>query len=179
MKPKGVLSDVLPAAGRWLLGGLLLYMGLNKALHPVDFLKILRQYELTDTALILNLIAATLPWFEIFCGLLLVGGVAVRGTAAVSLAMLIPFTVVVFLRAWRVHTAGSIPLCAVRFDCGCGGGEVIVCRKILENSLLILVACALALVPGSRWCLRRDLRPDLGTPGSHRREGSEGGAVTS
>jgi uncharacterized membrane protein YphA (DoxX/SURF4 family) len=107
MKPKGVLSDVFPAAGRWLLGGLLLYMGLNKALHPVDFLKILRQYELTDTALVLNLIAATLPWFEIFCGLLLVGGVAVRGTAAVSLAMLIPFTVVVFLRAWRVHTAGS------------------------------------------------------------------------
>ena len=57
------------------------HMGLNKALHPEAFLKLVRQYELVQSPLMLNLIAAGLPWFEVFCGVLLVLGLAVRGSA--------------------------------------------------------------------------------------------------
>src|SRR5215472_1787095 len=87
---------------RWILGGLFVYMGLSKALDPEAFLKLLRQYDLTNNSLMLNSIAAGLPWFEVFCGLLLVAGVAVRGSALLVLLMLVPFSIVVFKRALTI-----------------------------------------------------------------------------
>src|SRR5215469_3810584 len=128
---------------RWILGVLFIYMGLTKALHPEMFLKLLRQYELTNSSFLLNSIAAGLPWFEVFCGLLLVAGVAVRGSALMLLLMLIPFTFVVFRRALAISDLQHIAFCAVRFDCGCGGGPVLICRKLVENSLMILMSCLL------------------------------------
>ena len=131
---------------RWLLGALFVYMGFSKALHPEDFLKLLRQYDLTTQPVVLNTIAACLPWFEVFCGLVLLAGVAVRGTALLLVLMLVPFTAVVLHRALGVASLQHIAFCAVRFDCGCGGGEVLICRKLVENAFLILLS--LALVSG-------------------------------
>jgi uncharacterized membrane protein YphA (DoxX/SURF4 family) len=128
--------DVAALAARWLLGGVFIYMGLNKALHPVEFLKLVRQYNITEQYLFLNIIASALPWFEVFCGFLLVLGVAVRGTALLLVAMLVPFTILILQRALGIQHARGIPFCAIKFDCGCGGGEVLICRKLLENTLL-------------------------------------------
>jgi uncharacterized membrane protein YphA (DoxX/SURF4 family) len=133
-------SDVAAVAARWLLGGIFIYMGLSKALHSVEFLKLVRQYNVTDHHLILNLISSTLPWFEFFCGLLLILGVAVRGTALLLVAMLVPFTILIFQRALGIQEARGIPFCAIKFDCGCGAGEVFICRKLAENALLTLLA---------------------------------------
>jgi hypothetical protein len=116
-------------------------MGLSKAVHPEEFLKLLRQYDLTSNSLLLNSIAAGLPWFEVFCGLLLLAGVAVRGSALLLILMLVPFSVLVLKRALTVADLQHIALCAVRFDCGCGGGEVLICRKLAENALLVLLSC--------------------------------------
>ena len=138
--PAGTLALVL---ARWLLGGLFLYMGLDKALHPVEFLKLLRQYDIIQSHLMLNLTAATLPWFEVCCGLLLLAGVAVRGTALVLGVMLVSFTAMVLQRAVAIHAAGGMPFCAIKFDCGCGAGEVFICRKLAENAGLILLCCLL------------------------------------
>ena len=124
-------ADIAALLARWLLGGLFIYMGLTKALHPVEFLKLVRQYNITDQYLLLNLIAAALPWFEVFCGLLLVLGVAVRGAALLLVAMLIPFTVLIFQRALGIQETQRIPFCAIKFDCGCGVGEVLICRKLV------------------------------------------------
>jgi len=49
------------------------------------------------------------PWFEVFCGLLLLTGVAVRGTALTLLLMLVPFTLLVFRRALLLQVAQAIP----------------------------------------------------------------------
>src|SRR5439155_10081022 len=95
--------DLVALAARCTLGGVFVYMGLTKALHPVDFLKLLRQYEMIDNHLMLNLIAAALPWFEVVCGGLLLSGIAVRGSALMSLAMLVPFTLIVLNRALAIH----------------------------------------------------------------------------
>src|ERR1043166_7367043 len=132
--------DRFAVLARWVLGAVFIYMGLHKALHPVDFLKLVHQYELVHNPLLMNFIAATLPWFEIFCGVLLLTGVAVRGAALWLVLMLVPFTIIVLRRALAIHTAQAIPLCAVKFDCGCGNGEVWICRKLVENSLLILLS---------------------------------------
>lgn len=149
--------DVLTVVARWLLGGVFIYMGMNKALHPVEFLKLVHQYQLTDSAPVLNFIAAALPWFEVFCGVLLIVGVAVRGTALLVVLMLVPFTIVVLRRALAIHTLQSIPLCAVKFDCGCGNGEEWICRKIPENCGLILLGVWLLAGWGKQFCLRYHL----------------------
>ena len=152
-----VKPAIVALVARWILGALFVYMGLSKALHPVDFLKILRQYQMTESHVVLNLMAAALPWFEVVCGLLLLSGVAVRGAALLSLAMLIPFTLIVLNRAMDIHDQKAIPFCAIRFDCGCGAGEVVICHKLLENCLLIFLSMLLVALPVNRWCLRYQL----------------------
>jgi uncharacterized membrane protein YphA (DoxX/SURF4 family) len=156
--PKPALSrawlDYTGVLGRWVLGGIFVYMGLSKAVHPETFLKLLRQYDLTSSSLLLNSIAAGLPWLEVFCGLLLLAGIAVRGSALLLLLMLIPFTVVVLKRALAIADVQHIALCAVSFDCGCGNGEVLICRKLAENSLLMLLSCWLLAGFGRRLAVR-------------------------
>jgi uncharacterized membrane protein YphA (DoxX/SURF4 family) len=150
-------ADTFAVLARWLLGAVFLYMGLNKALHPVEFLKLVRQYDLVQSSLLLNSIAAALPWFEIFCGLLLLAGVVVRGTAVMLIVMLVPFTVLVFRRALAIQSAQHIPFCAIKFDCGCGTGEVFICRKLLENFLLIVFSVWLLAGYGRKFCFRYSL----------------------
>lgn len=143
--------------GRLLLGGLFIYMGLSKALHPADFLKQVHAYELLNTPLILNSIAGALPWFEVFCGLLLLAGVAVRGTVLLVIAMLVPFTLAVLKRAIAVAAAQGLSFWAVKFDCGCGTGEVVIWQKLIENTLLILIAVWVLSGRGRRFCARFSL----------------------
>jgi uncharacterized membrane protein YphA (DoxX/SURF4 family) len=136
---------------RWVLGGYFIYMGLSKAMHPEYFLKLVRQYELVNQYFILNSIAAALPWFEVFCGVLLLTGVAVRGAALNLVAMLVPFTFLVTKRALAIAAMEGKPFSTVRFDCGCGAGEVLITYKLIENTLMFLVACG--LVAGWGKCL--------------------------
>ena len=133
-------TDGATVLARWLLGGLFLYMGCRKALHPDLFLKMLREYQIARGAPALNTIAIALPWVEVFCGLLLLAGIAVRGTALLLAGMLAVFTVVVFDRALGVQAAQAIPFCAVKFDCGCGGGPEFICAKLPENIGMFLLA---------------------------------------
>ncbi|MGD0206937.1 MAG: DoxX family protein [Verrucomicrobiota bacterium] len=152
-----IAADTFAMLARWLLGAVFLYLGLNKALHPVEFLKLVRQYDLVQSSLLLNSIAAALPWFEIFCGLLLLAGVAVRGTAVMLIVMLVPFTVLVFRRALAIQSVLAIPFCAVKFDCGCGTGEVFICRKLVENFLFIVFSGWLLGGYGRKLCVRHSL----------------------
>ena len=149
--------DIGTMLARWLLGALFVYMGLSKALDPVEFLKLVRQYDITHVFWLLNSIAALLPWFEIFCGLLLLAGIAVRGSALMLVLMLVPFSIVVLQRALDIHTAQGIPFCAVKFDCGCGTGEVFICRKLLENFVLVILSAWLLSGRGRLFCMRYKL----------------------
>ena len=157
LKPLSV--DSAAAVTRWVLGGLFIYMGMSKAVFhdPVDFLKLVRQYEVVSSPVLLNVIAATLPWFEVLCGLLLLAGVAVRGTALVVVAMLLPFTVLILKRGLALAGAQALAFCAVKFDCGCGNGEVFVCRKLTENCLLIVLSAWLVFRARGRLCARFNL----------------------
>lgn len=145
--------NLLSVLARWLLGAAFLYLGLNKASHPVEFLKLMRQYDITQDALLLNSIAAALPWFEVFCGLLLLAGVAVRGTALTLAILLVPFTLLVFHRALLLQAALNLPFCAVSFDCGCGAGQEFICRKLLENFALFALSLWLLAGRGRQFSL--------------------------
>ena len=151
------VGDVAAVLARWLLGAIFIFMGMSKALHPVEFLKLVRAYELTQSPWLLNSVAGMLPWFEVFCGILLLVGVGVRGSALLLILMLVPFTLVILRRALAIQSESAIPFCAVKFDCGCGGGEVFVCRKLLENVLLILLAGWLLASRCQKFCVRHHL----------------------
>ncbi len=159
-------TSVPLALARFLLGGLFIYMGWNKVVDPVDFLKLVRQYQMVPERppIFLNLIAAALPWVEVWCGLLLIAGVALRGAALSILIMLVGFTIVVAMRAVGIHQSQGIPFCDVKFDCGCGAGEEWICAKIPKN----LGMCALSLIilasRSRRFCLRGDLFRPAGGP---------------
>jgi uncharacterized membrane protein YphA (DoxX/SURF4 family) len=150
---KANIIDFATIGARWLLGALFVYTGLEKVWDPVAFLKLVRQYDLVNSPFLLNSIAAALPWFEACCGALLILGVAVRGTALTLVAVLVPFTIVVWHRALVLEAAKLIPFCAVKFDCGCGTGEVFICAKLLENFCLILLSCWLLFGRGRKYAL--------------------------
>lgn len=151
--------DIVAVLARWFLGGIFIYMGLVKALDPVTFLKLVREYEMVGNPLLLNLIASVLPWFEVFCGVLLLTGVAVRGSALMLLGMLIPFTLIVLKRALAIASAEGILFCAVKFNCGCGGGDVYICQKLIENTGFMLLALLPLAGLGKKWALRFSLWP--------------------
>jgi len=144
--------DAANVAARWLLGGLFIYMGWRKAIHPELFLKMLREYQMVQSTLALNCIAIGVPWFEVFCGLLLLAGIAVRGTALWLAGMLAVFTVVVYHRALGVQAAQAIPFCKVKFDCGCGGGPEFICAKLSQNIGMFLLAAWLLAGRGRAAC---------------------------
>ncbi|HUA69044.1 MAG TPA: DoxX family protein [Candidatus Saccharimonadales bacterium] len=153
--------DAFTVLARWVLGAVFLYMGINKALHPVEFLKLVRQYDITQDVLVLNSIAAVLPWFETFCGLLLPVGVAVRGTALTLAMILAPLTLLVLHRALLLQAAQNIPFCTVNFDCGCGVGKEFICRKLLLNLVLFVLCLWLLTGRGRQFSLRFSLLKPL------------------
>jgi uncharacterized membrane protein YphA (DoxX/SURF4 family) len=149
---RGGVSWALLVA-RWIVGAFFIYSGFIKAMEPAEFLKLLRMYELTAQPVLLNPAAAVLPWFEMFCGALLILGIAVRGTVFVLACLLVVFTAVLVQRALGIQEATGLVFCAIRFDCGCGTGEVAVCRKIVENAVLFGLNAWLLLGRRSRGTL--------------------------
>ncbi|MEW6158775.1 MAG: DoxX family protein [Verrucomicrobiota bacterium] len=139
---------VLELAARVILGGTFIYLGMLKAIDPIGFLKLVRQFNWSEAPWLLNFIAATLPWFEIFCGACLVLGAATRGAALLLLFLLFGFTTVIASRALEIYHQGALPFCGIRFDCGCGSGEVLICAKLVENLGLIVLAYAVLMARG-------------------------------
>ena len=136
---------------RIVLGGLFIYMGVNKIGDPVDFLKLIRSYEMAPETppYFLNGIAVILPWLEVVCGIALVLGLWVRGAAALIAAMLCVFTPVVLVRALQIHSAEGTPFFKIAFDCGCGAGVEIIWIKVLKNTGLLILS-VLAILSRSR-----------------------------
>jgi len=151
--------DWLTLAARLLLGGTFVYLGALKIIDPVGFLKAVRQFGVvadTDPAL-LNSMAAWMPWIEVWCGLLLLLGVGVRGAALLVLVMLLVFTPAIAGRGLELQRAAGTAFCDIAFDCGCGTGVVNVCSKLAQNTALIVMALVALLVPSRRFALRPEL----------------------
>lgn len=151
---------------RLLLGGLFVYMGWSKAGDPFAFLKQIYLYEALpeSPAIFINSVAIVLPWLEIIAGIALILGVYVRGAAATIALMLAVFTPAIFLRAMVIRTAEGTPFFEIAFDCGCGGGPVIIWRKLLDNGGLFLLSVYGIFSCSRRFCLGSWLRRRRGGP---------------
>jgi uncharacterized membrane protein YphA (DoxX/SURF4 family) len=91
------------------LGGLFVYAGFQKLLHPYEFAEAVLAYQFSPAALV-GVLVAVLPWAEIVPGLFLVAGLKPRSCLLILSALLAAFLVVILITLAR----------GLKIDCGCG-----------------------------------------------------------
>ena len=128
-----LVSPALQFAARLIVGGLFIYASLDKIAQPLQFAKVVESYQLLPIALV-TLPALILPWVELFAGICLVSGIAVRSAAILLSALLVFFIVILGFNAWR----------GVEISCGCFSTKI----GESENIPLLIVRDLLILIPG-------------------------------
>ncbi len=93
---------------RMILGGLFIYAGALKIADPVVFAGNVAAYAILPT-FGNYLVAATLPWVELICGVLLLTGYRLRAGATLIILMNLVFTVAL----------ASAIIRGLEIDCGC------------------------------------------------------------
>ena len=105
---------------------------LHKIAQPLQFAHIIENYRILP-ALLVNPAAIVLPWVELTCGLLLIGGILREASASVLFVLAGIFILAVGFNLIR----------GVQFDCGCfGSGHVPPWRVLLRD--VGLLGCCLA-----------------------------------
>jgi uncharacterized membrane protein YphA (DoxX/SURF4 family) len=86
----------LALAARLYLGWIFVYACLHKIAHPHAFGLDIATYDMLPLSII-NLTAITLPWVELFAGIMLIVGFRVRGAALAVAGMMVMFTLAIIL----------------------------------------------------------------------------------
>jgi uncharacterized membrane protein YphA (DoxX/SURF4 family) len=138
------LIDSAPVASygalimRLVVGGILLYAGFLKAMAPTaEFVAAIDAYHLLPYKLIPPL-AFGLPWIEMWVGIFLISGYAMRLSATLAAAL---FTV--FFGVLGSAIARGIDLSS----CGCFGSETLSPRQTIGlDAVLLMFSIGLALL---------------------------------
>jgi putative oxidoreductase len=131
---------------RVVLAFVFIYAGAEKIASPIRFAESISNYQLLN-AFFITLTSVLLPWLEVFCGILLLTGVAVRENAFLISAMLGVFMV-----------AGIISIIrGLDIDCGCFGdaSAKLGFMKIFENFLLLSAGIILMINSSELFSVRR------------------------
>ena len=91
-----------------MLGIVFVWASWNKILDPEGFARIIQNYRILPPVLV-NPIALMLPWIEAVCGLLLITGYLVKGSALIVDILLIIFMLAFIINLYR----------GVDIGCGC------------------------------------------------------------
>jgi uncharacterized membrane protein YphA (DoxX/SURF4 family) len=111
LKDDGLLflsSDRVELIAQIVLGGVFVYAGLGKVLHPDDFISSIRSYRILPGAFI-RIAAYVLPWVELLFGSLLILNIYKRFSAAVLSILLLIFICAIISALVR----------GINIDCGC------------------------------------------------------------
>lgn len=95
--------------GRWVLGILFLWAAASKLANPIEFLGSIYAYDVSLPDGLMKLVAVTLPWIELICGLLLMAGVWTETALSATTALLAAF----------VLLTGQAWLRGLSISCGC------------------------------------------------------------
>ncbi len=121
---------------RWAIGAIFIYAAIAKIANPMAFAEQVDNYRLLPYFLV-TLVAAILPWLELFCGLLLIVGKWLPGAALILLALNLIFLIAIISALAK----------GLDISCGCfsvsGEGTRIGIKKLIENVLLSLVTMAI------------------------------------
>jgi uncharacterized membrane protein YphA (DoxX/SURF4 family) len=138
---KVISNKYLVFGARLILGVVFIYASLEKIQNPAGFAQAIYNYRMVPEALI-NIMAIVLPWLELICGILIIVGVFVRGSALLIGAMLAVFIVAL----------SSAILRGLDISCGCftlEGGRGIAGKTLVED-ILLMVCVVIALLYGGK-----------------------------
>jgi uncharacterized membrane protein YphA (DoxX/SURF4 family) len=149
---KRFLSNTpLVIAVRVVLGLIFVFASVDKIADPAAFSRSIMNYHILPYGVAM-VIATILPWMELLCGLTLLSGVLVQGSALLVLAMLIVFTGAVFSALIR----------GLDISCGCFTQDPTAGRigwwKIAENIGMILLSAFLYFSRSMRFSLEELVR---------------------
>jgi putative oxidoreductase len=137
---------------RLFLAAVFIYAAVQKVGRPNAFADEIHSYGVVSYGPPLYIVAVVLPWLELICGISLVTGIFVRGSALILLGLNAMFLVVIAKKTVDfVH--GGTPFMKVYFDCGCGFGATFAWKKLLEDAVYFLVAASLLTAPLHRFTL--------------------------
>ena len=162
-------SERIPGARAWIynpylllvfrlfLAAIFIYAAVQKIGKPLAFADEIHSYSIVDYGAPLYAMAIVLPWLELLCGLSLVAGVFVRGSALILLVLNAMFLVVIAKRTVGIVHGGT-PFFEVYFDCGCGFGATYAWKKLLEDAVYFGLSAILLFAPMHRFTLSRSRR---------------------
>jgi len=129
---------------RVILGVIFIWAGLNKILDPESFARIIYNYRILPSILV-NPVAIVLPWVEVVCGLLLVSGHLVKGSA-----LIIDILMIIFILAFITNVYRGIDI-----GCGCFSLALQTTRQLRIDLVRdVLLLCA------GLWILYYKIRAD-------------------
>jgi uncharacterized membrane protein YphA (DoxX/SURF4 family) len=133
-KIKNILSSrPLQVLARLILGGIFIYASLDKIVHPLEFAKIIKNYQILPDFLI-TLPALILPWLELLAGVFLIAGIWTRSAALLLSMLLLAFVLALGVNAVR----------GINISCGCFSTSA----SDTENAWVLIGRDLLILLPG-------------------------------
>jgi uncharacterized membrane protein YphA (DoxX/SURF4 family) len=117
-------SKYLALVLRIYIGGLFIYASMYKINYPGEFAESIIAYQIVPYWAV-NVLAVVMPWMELLCGVLLIGGIRSKSAVAMIGALLALFTVAISIGLIR-----GIPI-----DCGCfqAVGEAMTWGTVLRD----------------------------------------------
>ena len=146
---KKILSNKYFLLGlRLLLGVVFIYASIDKIGKPEGFAQAIYNYRMMPHVAI-NLMAIVMPWLELVCGILVIIGLFLRGSA-----LLIGFMLLVFVVAISFALVRGLDI-----SCGCfrvEGGHALAADLLVRDVLMLIAAGIVVAFGGSSLALRRD-----------------------
>lgn len=140
-----ILSNKYVLLGlRLVLGGVFIYASVYKVAEPQEFARSIYNYRMLPEATI-NLMAIVMPWLELLCGVLIIIGGFVRGSAALIGLMLLVFIIAISSALAR----------GLDISCGCfkvgDGGRLVGLKTLIEDILMVIAVAAILVFSSPRF----------------------------
>ena len=146
MNKTGRLKDLALLAMRMALAIVLIYACLDKIANPEGFAASVKNYQFLPVILN-NFFAMTMPWAELFCGILLLAGLFERGAGLITSLMFLAFLIALT----------SALLRGLDISCGCfhqAETETITWLYLLRDLGLLILCLPITRWGGGRFSLR-------------------------